>query len=265
MIGRRVAYGNMRNIKLTIEYDGTNYHGWQSQSNAVTIQDVVKKAICTLTGEECVLTGASRTDRGVHALGQVANFFTNSKIPADKFSFALNTLLPDDIVIKDSEEVSMDFHSRFSSKGKKYKYLIYNSRMPSALLRNRAALVHLPLDVEAMKEALPYFLGTHDFSAFKASGSDAKTSVRTITGISLKETDSTITGSGKNGSRLLELEISGDGFLYNMVRIIAGTLIYVGSGRIKSDDIPSIIESRDRTRAGKTAAAHGLYLVEVYF
>lgn len=255
----------MRNIKLTIEYDGTNYHGWQSQDNALTIQDVVKKAIHTLTGEECVLTGASRTDGGVHALGQVANFLTNSKIPADKFSFALNTLLPDDIVIKKSEEVDMDFHSRFSSRGKKYKYLIYNSRKPSALLRNRAALVHLPLDVEAMKKSLTYFLGTHDFSAFRASGSDIKTSVRTITGISLNEISSMIAGDGENGSKLLELEISGDGFLYNMVRIIAGTLIYVGSGKLKSDDIPSIIESRDRSRAGKTAPAHGLYLVEVYY
>ncbi|PNT91234.1 tRNA pseudouridine(38-40) synthase TruA [Clostridium thermosuccinogenes] len=255
----------MRNIKLTIEYDGTNYHGWQSQTNAVTVQDVVKRAIESLTGEDCDLVGSSRTDVGVHALGQVANFHTNSGIPGEKFAYALNNLLPEDIVIRESEDVSPDFHARFSSKGKKYRYLIYNSRKPSALLRNRAALVHLPLDIEAMQKALPYFLGRHDFSAFRASGSDTKTSERTITGISISENSNALPGPCSKESKLIELEVSGDGFLYNMVRIIAGTLIYVGNGKIKYDDIPAIIESRDRRRAGQTAPAHGLYLVEVYF
>ncbi|AUS98111.1 tRNA pseudouridine(38-40) synthase TruA [Clostridium thermosuccinogenes] len=255
----------MRNIKLTIEYDGTNYHGWQSQTNAVTVQDVVKRAIESLTGEDCDLVGSSRTDVGVHALGQVANFHTNSGIPGEKFAYALNNLLPEDIVIRESEDVSPDFHARFSSKGKKYRYLIYNSRKPSALLRNRAALVHLPLDIEAMQKALPYFLGRHDFSAFRASGSDTKTSERTITGISISENSNALPGPCSKDSKLIELEVSGDGFLYNMVRIIAGTLIYVGNGKIKYDDIPAIIESRDRRRAGQTAPAHGLYLVEVYF
>jgi tRNA pseudouridine38-40 synthase len=255
----------VRNIKLTIEYDGTNYHGWQSQTNAVTVQDVVKRAIESLTGEDCDLVGSSRTDVGVHALGQVANFHTNSGIPGEKFAYALNNLLPEDIVIRESEDVSPDFHARFSSKGKKYRYLIYNSRKPSALLRNRAALVHLPLDIEAMQKALPYFLGRHDFSAFRASGSDTKTSERTITGISISENSNALPGPCSKDSKLIELEVSGDGFLYNMVRIIAGTLIYVGNGKIKYDDIPAIIESRDRRRAGQTAPAHGLYLVEVYF
>lgn len=255
----------MRNIKLTIEYDGTNYHGWQSQTNAVTVQYVVKRAIESLTGEDCDLVGSSRTDVGVHALGQVANFHTNSGIPGEKFAYALNNLLPEDIVIRESEDVSPDFHARFSSKGKKYRYLIYNSRKPSALLRNRAALVHLPLDIEAMQKALPYFLGRHDFSAFRASGSDTKTSERTITGISISENSNALPGPCSKDSKLIELEVSGDGFLYNMVRIIAGTLIYVGNGKIKYDDIPAIIESRDRRRAGQTAPAHGLYLVEVYF
>lgn len=255
----------MRNIKLTIEYDGTNYHGWQIQENAITVQGVLKKAIEKLTGEECNLIGTSRTDVGVHALGQVANFMTSSKIPPDKFSYALNSMLPEDIVVRESREVPPDFHSRFSAKGKKYKYLIYNSQKPSALLRNRAAHVYLPLNIEAMKKASFYFLGRHDFSAFRASGSDAKTSERTITEVSLRTCSDCLLGQAVDGPSLIEFEISGDGFLYNMVRIIAGTLIYVGNGKINADDIPAIIESRDRTKAGKTAPAHGLYLAEIYF
>ena len=243
-----------RNIKLTIEYDGTAYHGWQSQKNTVAVQDVISSAICRLTDEKCSLTGSSRTDRGVHAFGQVASFKTESQIPAERIAFALNSMLPEDIVIKKSEEVDMDFHARFCAKGKTYKYLIYNFIFPSALLRYRAYHVSYPLDVEAMKQASQYFLGTHDFFAFSATGSSAKTTVRTINSVSIR------------GSQpLTSLEISGDGFLYNMVRIIAGTLIEVGSGKIKPTDIAGIIDGRDRKKAGKTAPAHGLYLVEVNY
>lgn len=257
----------MRNIKLVIEYDGTNYHGWQSQTNALTVQQVIERAIQKLTGEECRLVGSGRTDVGVHALGQVANFHTGSRIPADRFACALNSVLPDDIVIRHSEEVDSDFHSRYSAKGKKYRYLIYNSKYPSALLRNRACHVQYPLDFGLMKEAASYFLGTHDFSAFRASGSSTKTSVRTITHVLFREKDC---GSFPGGDapffgRLFEFEVAGDGFLYNMVRIMAGTLIEVGAGKIAPGSIPEIIESRDRKRAGKTAPAHGLYLVEVYY
>ncbi|HPD00978.1 MAG TPA: tRNA pseudouridine(38-40) synthase TruA [Acetivibrio sp.] len=244
----------MRNIKLTIEYDGTNYHGWQTQNNARTVQDVIEKAIEGLTGEKVALIGSSRTDYGVHALGQVANFATNSTIPGDRFCYALNRILPEDIVIRESCEVGLDFHARFQAKGKKYRYIIYNSRFPSAILRNRAYHVSYNLDIDEMKKAALSFLGTHDFSTFKASGSSVKTSVRTITSVSLE----------KNGD-VLEFEICGNGFLYNMVRIIVGTLVDVGMGRIKADDISDIINGKDRKKAGRTAPAHGLYLVEVYY
>lgn len=244
----------MKNIKLTIEYDGTGYHGWQSQVNAVSVQEVLKKAISSLTGEVCDLIGASRTDAGVHAYGQTANFFTGSNIPADKYYLALNSIIPGDISVVNSEEVCLDFHSRYCAKGKRYKYLIYNSRYPSALMRNRAFHVRLPLNLDFIKEAAPLFLGKHDYSAFRASGSGTKTSIRTITDISITNKDN-----------IIELNVTGDGFLYNMVRIIIGTLIEVGLGRTPANEITSIIESMDRRRAGRTAPAHGLYLVEVFY
>lgn len=244
----------MRNIKLTIEYDGTAYHGWQSQVNATAVQDVVTSAVNNLTGENCSITGSSRTDTGVHALGQVCNFHTGSAIPADKFAYALNAILPEDIVIRKSEEVSDDFHARFSTKGKKYRYLFYNSIFPSALLRHRACHVYYPLDMEEMCKAAAYFMGTHDFAAFSAAGGSVKTTVRTIT-------EAVVVKDGE----LVDFTVAGDGFLYNMVRIIAGTLIEVGFGRIKADGIPGIINSCDRRKAGRTAPAQGLYLVEVYY
>lgn len=244
----------MKNIKLTIEYDGTAYHGWQSQINATAVQDIVTAAIRSLTGENCNLTGSSRTDTGVHALGQVCNFFTESSIPADKYAFALNTLLPDDVVVRKSEEVSPDFHSRFSTTGKKYRYLFYNSIFPSALLRHRTYHVFYPLDVDAMRQAAGYFVGTHDFAAFSATGGSVMTTVRTIM-------QATIERDGE----LIEFCVTGDGFLYNMVRIIAGTLVEVGIGKIKPDIISEIIAGRNRRKAGRTAPAQGLYLVEVYY
>ena len=244
----------MRNIKLVIEYDGTSYHGWQSQNNALAVQDVIEKAIMTLTGEKCSLIGSGRTDAGVHALGQVANFITNSNIPAEKFSYALNNILPDDIVIRSSKQVPESFHARFNAIGKKYRYVIYNSRQRSALHRNRAYFVPYSLELHLMEKAMEYFVGTHDFTAFKASDSSVKTSVRTITGTWLKKEDEIIT-----------FEVAGNGFLYNMVRIIAGTIIEAGMGKIAPDSIPYIIESRDRKKAGRTAPPHGLYLMEVYY
>ena len=272
----------MRNIKLTIEYDGTAYHGWQSQVNAAAIQDVVGAAVNRLIGEACTLYGSSRTDAGVHAYGQVANFRTASGVPADKFAFALNTLLPRDIAIVKSEEVNPDFHARFSARGKKYRYLYYNSVFPSALLRNRAWHVYYPLDGDAMREASRHLLGTHDFLAFSASGSSVKTTVRTLSSIAIREDlqgdgcvkrlcpeaedlpPAGIPGQG-TCSRVLALEVEGDGFLYNMVRIIAGTLAEVGYGRIKPDAVPDILESRDRKRTGLTAPPQGLYLMEVRY
>jgi tRNA pseudouridine38-40 synthase len=244
----------MRNIKLTIEYDGTAYHGWQSQINARAVQDEVNMAVTRLTGEDIAVIGASRTDQGVHALGQVCNFTTESSIPAEKFAYALNTLLPEDITVKASAEMDESFHSRFSAIAKKYRYLIYNSRHPSALLRHRACHVPLQLEFCAMRKAAGFLLGTHDFSAFRATGGNTKTAVRTITAVELASRE-----------ELIEFEITGNGFLYNMVRIIAGTLIYVGQGKLEAGEVPDIIKSCDRKRAGKTAPAHGLYLVEVYY
>lgn len=244
----------MRNIKLTIEYDGINYHGWQSQSNSVAIQDVVQKAIRKLTNEENILTGASRTDVQVHAYGQVANFVTESTIPPDRFAYALNSVLPGDITIKNSEEQNIDFHSRYDSKGKMYQYLIYNSEHPSAILRNRAYHISSYLDVDQMRMAATLFLGKHDFSAFRSTGSSVKSSKRTIKSVSLTRED-----------EIISFEISGDGFLYNMVRIIVGTLVEVGLGKRTVNSVMEAIDSGDRTKAGKTAPPYGLYLVEVYY
>lgn len=244
----------MRNIKLILEYDGSNYHGWQSQANASSIQGVLEKAVSKLTGESCQIIGSGRTDAGVHALGQVANFFTNSKIPSEKFSYAINNLLPPDIVIKKSEEAGSDFHARFSATGKKYIYRIRNSIQPSALYRNKELHVRTPLDVTLMQASALYFLGEHDFAAFQASGSSVKTTVRKIYEIKLTNNDD-----------IISLEITGNGFLYNMVRIITGTLIDVGVEKLKANDISEILQSRDRRRAGKTVPPYGLYLAQVFY
>jgi len=210
----------MSNIKLVIEYDGTNYGGWHRQKNAVTVQGVVEDALCRLTGEEINLIGASRTDSGVHALGQVANFHTNCTIPPDRYAYALNSLLPMDIRIRESLAVPESFHARYSAIGKRYRYSIYNRIPGTALYRNISYNVYQPLDRAKMAEACRYLIGTHDFSAFRAAGSSAKTSVRTID-------QAEITGT----EDMIYFLIKGNGFLYNMVRIIAGTLIDIGKGK----------------------------------
>lgn len=244
----------MRNIKLTIEYDGTNYNGWQRQKSGIGVEQVVEKAIKKVVHEEIELYGASRTDSGVHALGQVANFKTNSVMPIEKIPFALNSILPGDIVIRNAQEVSDDFHSRFSTTGKKYRYTILNDRYRSAFSRTTSYFVPSELDFEAMKKSCKYFIGTHDFDAFKSSGSSFKTTVRTIYSAELVKNENYI-----------EFYISGGGFLYNMVRIIVGTLLNVGRGKIMPEEIEEIIQSKDRKRSGKTAPAHGLCLMEVYY
>lgn len=244
----------MRNIKLTIEYDGTNYFGWQKQKNKITVQQIIEEALFKVTKENIDLIGSGRTDAGVHALNQTANFKTSGKIKTEKVPFALNSILPRDIVIKNAQEVSDDFHARFSAKGKKYKYLILNNKYPSALQRNYVYFYPYNLDFNAMQQSCQYIIGEHDFSAFKAVGSSAKTSTRTIYSANFLQADD-----------IIEFYIYGDGFLYNMVRIIVGTLLDVGQGKIESCDIEKIILSKDRTKAGKTVPAHGLYLVEVYY
>lgn len=244
----------MRNIKLNIEYDGTNYGGWQKQKNNRTIQQCIEEAIKLLTGEEVELIGSSRTDAGVHAKGMVANFITNSQIPADKFREAINTKLPDDIGIIKSEEVDKNFHSRYDSKGKTYCYTLVNRYEKVCIGRNYVYQVRDELNYNLMKEAAKYFLGKHDFRAFKTNGSSVKTSVRTISGLKLE-----LKGD------VIKIFVSADGFLYNMVRIIVGTLIEVGKGKIKPEDIESIIKNGDRSKAGPCVPPNGLVLEKVFY
>lgn len=241
-------------IKLTIEYDGTAYAGWQRQENALAVQQVIEEALTKLTRARVVIAGASRTDAGVHALGQTAHFDTESRIPPDKYAFALNTMLPADIRIRKSEAVSEAFHARFSNKGKRYRYLIYQSPHAGALNRNTHAHVIYPLDDEKMRRELTALVGKHDFAAFAASGSVVKDTVRTIYSASLTRREDE-----------LELLVEGSGFLYNMVRIIAGTLISVGAGRLEEGAFARAIQSGNRLDLGVTAPAHGLTLMEVYY
>lgn len=246
----------MRNIKLIIEYDGTNYSGWQIQENGPSIQGALEKTLFDITGEKIRIFGAGRTDKGVHATGQVASFTTASSIPPERFIYALNGLLPGDIVIKDSREVPLDFHARHSAIAKRYSYHINNSKFPSALLRNYAYHVKYceRLDIDRVEKAAEAFLGTYDFSGFMATGSVFASTVRTIYEISI-ETE----------KDMIRFIYKGSGFLYNMVRIITGTLLYAGIGKIDPNDIKDIIMSKDRDRAGITAPACGLYLEEVYY
>lgn len=244
----------MRNIKLTIEYDGKCYNGWQKQPNKLNIQGEIERAIYNITKEEVDLIGSGRTDAGVHALGQVANFKTNSQISIEKIPLAINSQLKNSIVIKEAEEVDERFHSRYNAKHKTYRYIINNSKCGTAIYRNLEYSYPFKLDAEKMKQASKYFEGEHDFKAFKSSGTSSKNSVRTIYKAIVKQ----------EGEKII-IELTGNGFLYNMVRIISGTLLDVGLGKIRAEEIPEIIESKDRQRAGKTLPAHGLYLVEVKY
>ena len=244
----------MRNIKLTIEYDGKCYNGWQKQPNKLNIQGEIERAIYNITKEEVDLIGSGRTDAGVHALGQVANFKTNSEISIEKLPLAINSQLKNSIVIKEAEEVDERFHSRYNAKHKTYRYIINNSKCGTAIYRNLEYSYPFKLDAEKMKQASKYFEGEHDFKAFKSSGTSSKNSVRTIYKAIVKQ----------EGEKII-IELTGNGFLYNMVRIISGTLLDVGLGKIRPEEIPEIIESKDRQRAGKTLPPYGLYLVEVKY
>ncbi|MGL5614863.1 MAG: tRNA pseudouridine(38-40) synthase TruA [Sarcina sp.] len=244
----------MRNIKLVIEYDGTKFCGWQRQVKERTIQGTLERAISKITGEEIDVIGSSRTDSGVHAKAFIANFKTNSRIPSIKFKDAINTKLPGDVVIIDSEEVTEDFHARYCSKGKTYCYTILNRYEPSALERNYVMHFRGRLDIESMREACKYFIGKHDFEAFRTLGSSVKTTVRTVTDLHIE-----IEGDK------IKVFISADGFLYNMVRIIVGTLIQVGLGRIEPVEIEKIIKSKDRKKAGKSVESQGLCLEKVFY
>ena len=243
-----------RRILLTVSYDGTNYAGWQLQENAVAVQQRVEEALEKLVHTPIRVTGASRTDAGVHALGQRFHFDTFSRIPADKYAFAMNTCLPQDIRILAGREVPGDFHARFDAQGKRYTYRIHNAPHASALYRNITAHVPYKLNDEQMHKALHDLLGTHDFAAFQASGGTAKTTVRTLTDVQLK----------REGD-LLTLTVCGNAFLYNLVRIITGTMLDIGMGRIPPDAFHTALETGDRLALGITAPASGLELTHVYY
>lgn len=280
-----------RRILLRVAYDGTNYHGWQVQPNAKTIEGELNRVLTQLTGEEIQVTGASRTDAGVHALGNVAVFDTVSKIPAEKFSYALNQRLPEDIVIQSSLQVADDFHPRHCDCRKTYEYDILNRTFPLPAYRNTAYFLYGDLDLDAMRKACQAFLGEHDFASFCAAGAQVQTTVRTIYSLEVLEQPLAVTGRGskpasevtgadpicqptetaaveqsqRSPERLMTIRVRGNGFLYNMVRIIAGTLVEVGRGHIRPEEVEGIIAACDRAKAGPTAPARGLRLVEIKY
>lgn len=237
-------------VKLIVAYDGTNYCGWQVQPNGVTIEQKLNEALTNLFGLDIKVTGASRTDAGVHSLGNVCTFDVETRMPAEKISYALNQRLPDDIVVIDSCQVSGHFHPRFSKSRKTYEYRILNRRFPDPTRRLDTYFFHYPLDVTRMQEAARYLEGEHDFRSFASVHMQSETSVRTIHRCEVeKEKD------------IILIRVTGNGFLYNMVRIIAGTLIKVGCGDLAATQIPDILAVRDRSAAGPTAPAKGLTMI----
>lgn len=245
----------MRNIRLLIEYEGTSYAGWQVQEGLPTIQGSLIEAARRLTQKEAVITGASRTDAGVHALGQVACLRTDTSIPCWNIMQGMNSFLPNDIVIKEAADAAPEFDPRKDSKGKAYIYRIINRNHPSALLRNFSWHIFNPLDLGAMRQAAAHFIGEKDFSSFRAAGCEALHPRREVTSIDIRE----------KGEGLIEIEVRGTAFLRHMVRIIAGTLAAVGKGKLGPGDIPRVLDARDRTMASQTAPARGLTLVKVEY
>lgn len=244
----------MRRIRLILSYDGTAYAGWQRQTNGLAVQQVVEEALETATGAPVKITGASRTDAGVHALGQACHFDTESGIPPEKYPFVLNTLLPADIRCLQGAEAAADFSARFHTRGKWYTYRIHNAPHASALYRNLTAHVPLPLDAPLMDEAAQQLVGTHDFAAFCAVGGSAKTTVRTLHEIHVLRLEERVT-----------LTVWGNAFLYNMVRIIAGTLIEIGQRRLPPACLTQALATGNRLCLGPTAPAQGLELTRVLY
>lgn len=241
-------------IKLIVAYDGTNYHGWQLQPSVVTIESVLNEKLSELLGENICVTGASRTDAGVHSQGNVAVFDTGTKIPPEKIAYAINQRLPEDIVVQDSIEVSEDFHPRHCESRKTYEYRILNRKFPDPARRFDTYFYHHSLEVEKMAQAAAYLVGEHDFKSFCSIHTTVDSTVRTIYEIKVE----------RQGD-LINIRITGNGFLYNMVRIIAGTLILAGGNRIEPDKIKTILEAKDRKAAGPTAPAHGLTMLGIQF
>lgn len=243
-----------KRIRLTVAYDGTNYHGWQQQPNGITIESELNRCLSELLGEEVQVIGASRTDSGVHALGNIAVFDTRSRMPADKFSYALNQRLPEDIRIQKSEEVPADWHPRHVNSRKTYEYRIYRAPFPMPVKRLYSLFTYHELNVEAMRKAAVFLEGEHDFASFCQAGAQVESTVRTIYRVEVLE----------EGPDLV-VRVCGNGFLYNMVRIIAGTLLEVGRGKRDPMEIIAVLEAKDRGTAGPTAPAHGLMLMKYEF
>ncbi len=268
---------------LTVAFDGTNYSGWQIQPNKETIEGVLNRELSRLLNEEIKVVGASRTDSGVHAEGAVCVFDTESKIPGDKFSYAINQKLPEDIRIRNSKEVDITFHPRRVNSRKTYRYRIRHDEFPNPLDARYSYHVYTKLDIEAMRRACEFIKGKHDFKSFCSVHTDVDTTVRTVYDVHIDVTpdkkllqmSGLMKSSGESGDmrsggesaagrirpEIIDIYVTGNGFLYNMVRIIAGTLIEVGQGKIKPEEIPAIIEACDREKAGPTAPAKGLTLI----
>lgn len=241
-------------VLLTVEYDGTCYAGWQRQKNALTVQEVLEDAIFQATGQRCPVVGAGRTDAGVHALGQCAHLDIETNIPPEKLSYVLNLVLPEDIRVQESRQVRDDFHARRDARAKHYRYTIYNAPHAAAVERFTCTHVRQDLDVGKMRMAAQYFKGKHDFEAFHSQGTDIVGTVRTIYSID-------VTRMG----RMIYIDVVGNGFLYNMVRIMVGTLLDVGKGRLAPGAIEDILASRRREAAGATAPAKGLTMMAIYY
>jgi len=254
----------MRNIRLTISYDGTAYSGYQIQPGVPTVQAALIEAIRSITGETAAVHGSGRTDAGVHARAQVVNFETASRLPIERWCLALNGKLPFDIRVWKAEEMPLDFHARRSAKRKTYCYTINANRYPDPLARHME--IHHPaaLDVDAMREAMRYLVGEHDFTSFCSVRAESESKVRTLFEARLER--ETVPGmETAPGAGRIRLFFTGNGFLYNMVRIMAGTLMAVGEGKLRASDVPGILEAKDRGAAGPTAQAHGLCLWSVEY
>lgn len=250
----------MRNVAMRVAYEGTAYCGFQIQPDLDTVQGQIEKAIAKLTKEEISISASGRTDAGVHAQGQVFNFHTSSSIPVKRWAMALNTWLPDDIVIQEAWEVPLDFDARYSAKRKTYRYTIWAERQPDLFRRNLEFHHHQPLRIDAMREAIKYLEGEHDFTSFASPKSTKQNHIRTLYEARIEVEPSP---TGEVGRGRIHLFVTGNGFLYQMVRIIAGTMLRVGEGKLQPHDIPRILAARDRACAGPTAMPHGLMLWHV--
>ena len=244
----------MKRVKLIVAYDGTNYCGWQIQPNGITIEQVLNEQLSRFFKEDIKVTGASRTDAGVHSLGNVCIFDTDTRMPAEKISYAINQSLPEDIVVVDSCEVDREFHPRFSKSRKTYEYRILNAKFRNPTRRLDTYFYHYPLDVEKMRRAASYLIGEHDFASFCSANAQSNTTVRTIYDCSVTKSDD-----------IILVRVKGNGFLYNMVRIIAGTLIKIGGSDMEADAIKGIIDAADRGKAGPTAPACGLTMIGIEY